>query len=164
MKRFLIIAVVAFLIAIMAALTFTPSDPPTPEPISEPIPIPTIITSTVMADNPTVCEFLSVEVEFTNSIGNIVDHVNYDIKAIQNGVEIISDESSHRHPGKHPVHQSTVLLGVMPIDITVTMQGLGHGDEITGPIGNVTATSFSPEHKISVDCEELHVTEDILPQ
>lgn len=131
----------------------------------EPIAIPiSIITTSIMPSNPTVCDFLTVQVEFTNSTSQVVDHVNYDILAVQNDVEVISDESAHRHPNKHPIHQSSVLLGVYPVDVTVTIQGIGHGDDIIPLIGNATSINFTPELLTNIDCEELHQTQDELPQ
>ena len=56
-----------------------------------------------------VGDSLVLEVEFRDNDDNIVDHVNYDIFASQDSDSILSDPASHRHPGKYPIHESSVL-------------------------------------------------------
>ncbi|MDC0451106.1 hypothetical protein OAL59_04140 [Nitrosopumilus sp.] len=90
-----------------------------------------------------VGDALVLEVEFRDDDGNIVDHVNYDIFASQDSDSILSDPAAHRHPGKYPVHESTTLTD-SSIDITVVVQGLGHGDDIFGPKGVETAFTLTP--------------------
>jgi len=86
---------------------------------------------------------LVFEVEFMDDDGKIVDHVNYDVFATQNSDSIVSETAAHRHPGKYPVHESSAL-GDSVIDITVVVQGLGHGDDIYGPKGIETAFTLTP--------------------
>jgi len=102
------------------------------------------VNSIIMPSTATVGDVLKVEVEFRDDNGNIVDHVNYDIFVEQDGTEILSDPGSHRHPGKHPIHETSVL-GTSPVEIKVIIQGLGHGDEITGPKGIETVMTVIPE-------------------
>ena len=85
---------------------------------------PSLLTSTS-----NVGEALVFEVEFMDDDGNIVDHVNYDVFATQNSDSILSETAAHRHPGKYPVHESSALEDSV-IDITVVVQGLGHGEDI----------------------------------
>ena len=90
-----------------------------------------------------VGDSLVLEVEFKDNDDNIVDHVNYDIFASQNSDSILSDPASHRHPGKYPIHESSVLDDSL-IQIQVVVQGLGHGDDIFGPKGIETTFTITP--------------------
>ena len=90
-----------------------------------------------------VGDSLVLEVEFKDNDDNIVDHVNYDIFASQDSDSILSDPASHRHPGKYPIHESSVLDDSL-IQIQVVVQGLGHGDDIFGPKGIETTFTITP--------------------
>ncbi len=114
----------------------TVTEPDTAEQIS--------VNSYIMPKTATVGGVLLVEVEFRDDDKNIVDHVNYDISVTQDGDTILSEPGSHRHPGKHPIHEST-MLGESPLEIQVTLQGLGHGDDISEPKGIVTTMTVVPE-------------------
>ena len=102
------------------------------------------VNSDIMPKLTIVGDALLIEVEFRDDDGNIVDHVNYDITAIQDAETILSDPASHRHPGKHPVHETTPL-SASPVEIKVIVQGLGHGDDITEPKGIESSMTFVPE-------------------
>ena len=91
----------------------------------------------------TIGDVLLVEVEFRDDYGNIINHVNYDISATQDEDMILSEPGSHRHPGKHPIHE-TSILGESAIEIKVILQGLGHGDQISEPKGMVTTMTVTP--------------------
>ena len=98
----------------------------------------------IMPNMATIGDVLLIEVEFRDNDGNIVDHVNYDIFAIQDGDTILSEPGSHRHPGKHPIHE-TKVLGESTVEIKVIVQGLGHGEEITGPKGHEHMMTVTPQ-------------------
>ncbi len=102
------------------------------------------IHTSIMPKTAIVGDTLLLEVEFRDDAGNIVDHVNYDIFVTQDGTEILLDPSSHRHPGKHPIHETTAL-NESDVEIKVIIQGLGHGDKITGPKGIETVMTVIPE-------------------
>jgi len=102
------------------------------------------VNSDIMPKITIVGDILFIEVEFRDDDGNIVDHVNYDITAIQDTETILSDPSSHRHPGKYPVHETTAL-SASSVEIKVIVQGLGHGDDITEPKGIESSITFVPE-------------------
>jgi len=114
----------------------TVTEPDTAEQIS--------VNSYIMPKTATVGDVLLIEVEFRDDDENVVDHVNYDISGIQDGDIIPSEPGSHRHPGKHPIHETTVL-GESLLEIQVTIQGLGHGDDISEPKGIVTTMTVVPE-------------------
>lgn len=102
------------------------------------------VNSHIMPETATAGEVLLVEVEFRDDDDKIVDHVNYDIFATQDGETILSDPDSHRHPGLHPVHETSVL-SESSVEISVVVQGLGHGDAITEPKGIETMMTITPE-------------------
>ena len=118
------------------------------DPIVKPRVEPTVkeisVHSSIMPSLATVGDVLSLEVEFRDDDGNIIDHVNYDIFATQDGNTILSESGSHRHPGKHPIHE-TKVLGESDVEIKVIVQGLGHGEQITGPKGIETMMTITPQ-------------------
>ncbi len=103
-----------------------------------------IVNSHIMPKTATAGNILLIEVEFRDDDKKIIDHVNYDIFATQDEDTILSDPSSHRHPGMHPIHETSVL-SESPFEIIVVLQGLGHGDEITEPKGIETMMTITPE-------------------
>ncbi len=137
-----VIAIVGVLAAIILGLIAD-----SPDDIVEPriIPVEEIsVNSYIMPKTVTVGDVLLIEVEFRDDDKNIVDHVNYDISATQDGDTILLESGSHRHPGKHPIHE-TIELGESQLEIQVILQGLGHGDEISGPKGTITTMTVVPE-------------------
>jgi len=102
------------------------------------------VHANIMPGVATVGEVLLIEVEFRGDDGNVIDHVNYDIFATQDGNTILSEPGSHRHPGKHPIHE-TKVLGESDVKIKVIVQGLGHGEEITGPKGHEHLMTVTPQ-------------------
>ena len=100
---------------------------------------------------------LIVEVEFMESDGFVINHVNYDIKISQNEQVIFAEEDAHRHLFKYPVHTTAPLEydpKSYPVDIDVTFQGIGHfigslnEDAILGvhgPVGQTSTFQVVPE-------------------
>jgi predicted secreted protein with PEFG-CTERM motif len=111
-----------------------------------------IVTNDGTKDSP-----LIVEVEFMESDGFVINHVNYDIKISQNGEVIFAEEDAHRHLFKYPVHTTAPLEydpKNYPVDIDVTFQGIGHfigslnEDAILGvhgPVGQTSTFQVVPE-------------------
>ena len=105
---------------------------------------------------------LIIEVEFIESDGFVINHVNYDIVASQNGNVILADNGAHRHLFKYPVHTTNVLEfdpKIHPVDIDVTFQGIGHfvgslTEEsilgVYGPIGQTSTFQVVPEFGVVV--------------
>ena len=116
-----------------------------------------IVTNNAEKDSP-----LIIEVEFLESDGFIINHVNYDIVASQNGEVILADNGAHRHLFKYPVHTTDVLKfdpQTHPVDIDVTFQGIGHfvgslTEEsilgVYGPIGETSTYQVVPEFGVVV--------------
>ena len=105
---------------------------------------------------------LTIEVEFLESDGFVINHVNYDIVASQNGKVILEENGAHRHLFKYPVHTTDVLEfdpKTYPVDIDVTFQGIGHfigslNEEsilgVYGPIGHTSTFQVVPEFGVVV--------------
>jgi len=103
-------------------------------------------------------ETLIIEVEFRGDDMQIVDHVNYDIFATQNGNNILSEPGSHRHPGMHPIHETTILDD-SAVEILVVIQGLGHGEDITEPKGIESTVSVIPESVTEAPVMDLPIND-----
>jgi len=72
-------------------------------------------------------------------------YVNYDIVATQNGKIVLNDIGAHSMDGTS-VHSTEALSSSDPLDVTITFQGYGVGDEKTGPIGEqVVFANVVPE-------------------
>jgi len=96
---------------------------------------------------PTAGEAMSIKVTFTDADGNIVEHVNYDISAMQDGTEVLSESAAHAmsEPG---IHVTDPLSSDSPVDVQVTILGIGFpGEEAswTGPKGDVVSLQVVPE-------------------
>jgi len=104
-----------------------------------------IVTSDATKGSP-----LTIEVEFMESDGFVINHVNYDISVSQNGKVILADNGAHRHLFKYPVHTTDELEfdpKTHPVDIDVIFQGIGHfvgsltEESILGVYGPIETTS-----------------------
>jgi len=96
---------------------------------------------------PTAGEELAISVSFTDADGNIVEHVNYDISATQDEIEVLSESVAHAmsEPGMHVTES---LTSDSPVDVQVTILGIGFpGDEASwiGPQGDVVSLQVVPE-------------------
>ena len=94
-------------------------------------------------------EMLTINVTFTTLSGDSVEHINYDIKATQNGEVILDDAGVHDHNGivEHttaPLPEAT--SDDAPVNVEVIFQGYGMpDDDKTGPIGQVASKQVVPE-------------------
>jgi len=96
---------------------------------------------------PEAGEEMSIHVTFTDADGNAIEHVNYDIAAMQNGLDVISESGMHEHAGEG-MHVTDALASDSPVDVQVTILGIGLPDEEanwTGPIGDVVSLQVVPE-------------------
>ena len=105
---------------------------------------------------------LTIEVEFMESDGFVINHINYDVKISQNDKVIFAEEDAHRHLFKYPVHTTAPLEydpKDYPVDIDVTFQGIGHfigslnEDAILGvhgPVGQTSTFQVVPEFGVVV--------------
>ena len=100
-------------------------------------------------------EILEIESEFIGDDGKIVNHVYYTISAMQDGNEILYEES-HRHTSVDengnmielfPVH-TTSPIGSSDITIKILVTGLGHNDDVAVPITSEYVMTVIPELKM----------------
>jgi predicted secreted protein with PEFG-CTERM motif len=92
-------------------------------------------------------ESLSIDVTFT-MMGEAVEHVNYDIKATQNGEVVLDEMSVHEHEGVGN-HMTSPLPAAasddVPVEVEVMFNGFGIDEPFTGPIGQVETAQVVPE-------------------
>lgn len=93
--------------------------------------------TTVLSDG-TEIKVLTTHPEAGGRMGIIVEvvnseHINYDIKAFQNGALVLEDLDAHDHDGVNE-HETSPLESTDPVTIVFTFQGYGMG-EVEGPIG-----------------------------
>ena len=102
----------------------------------------------IVTTEPTSNEALSLEVRFRDANGGgLKAHVNYDIKATQNGKTVLSETGLHQHEGTG-MHLTSVLDSEDPINFQVSLNGFGlPGEESkwTGPKGQVVNLQVVPE-------------------
>jgi len=96
---------------------------------------------------PAAGEEMSIHVTFTDPDGNQIQHVNYDINAMQDGTQVLSGEGAHEHEGEG-MHTTDALSSDSPVDIEVTILGIGLPDDEanwTGPQGDAVSLQVVPE-------------------
>src|SRR5574341_1115455 len=49
---------------------------------------------------PAAGEEMTISITFTDADGNAIEHINYDITAMQDGVEVLSESGVHEHAGE----------------------------------------------------------------
>jgi len=96
---------------------------------------------------PEAGEEMSIHVTFTDADGNTMEHVNYDIAAMQDGLDVFSESGMHEHAGEG-MHVTDALASDSPVDVQVTILGIGLPDDEanwTGPMGDVVSLQVVPE-------------------
>ena len=96
---------------------------------------------------PKTGEEMTIVVTFTDADGNMISHINYDLSATQDGTEVISESGMHEHGGEG-MHITDALASDSPVDVQVTILGIGlPGEEAnwTGPQGEVVSLQVVPE-------------------
>lgn len=81
----------------------------------------TIIT--IQTDNPEAGSTLPIELTFFNDENQLLIHMNYDIRVIQDGEEVLMLENAHTMDGSFE-HQTRVLESDNPIDIEIGIRGI----------------------------------------
>lgn len=89
----------------------------------------------VGSGKPTSGEELSLEVKFEGADGNPIEHVNYNISATQDGVEVISEAGRHTMSGTDEF-KTDALSSDSPVDVQLTILGLGPVDDEAGWMGS----------------------------
>ena len=101
----------------------------------------------VITTTPTADEDMLIKIEFTDMHGNPIEHVNYDIVAIQDGSAVLTESFAHTHEGDAK-HSTATLISGDPVDIQVTILGIGlPDDEVnwSGPMGDTISLNVVPE-------------------
>ncbi|MGI0008341.1 MAG: hypothetical protein ACRD92_01830, partial [Nitrosopumilaceae archaeon] len=101
---------------------------------------------------PAAGEEITISVTFTDADENAIKHINYDITAMQDGTEVLSESGMHKHSGD-AMHVTNALTSDSPVDVQVTILGIGlPGEEAkwSGPIGDVVSLQVVPEFPVSI--------------
>ncbi|MFY9300157.1 MAG: plastocyanin/azurin family copper-binding protein [Candidatus Nitrosotenuis sp.] len=96
---------------------------------------------------PTSGEDLSLAIEFTDADENPIEHVNYGISAMQDGTEVLNEAAMHAMSGSDQI-STAVLRSDSPVDVQVTILGIGPEDDEsgwTGPKGDAISLKVVPE-------------------
>jgi predicted secreted protein with PEFG-CTERM motif len=101
----------------------------------------------ITADNPIKDSTMTIKVTFRDSSGGTVKQdANYDIVAMQNGKQVLSELGWYAKEG-NGVHVTKTLESNDSVDINVRLLGFGVGDESqwSGPKGEVLMFNVVPE-------------------
>lgn len=101
----------------------------------------------IEASVPTADESMEIHATFTDADGNAIEHINYNISAMQDGVEVLSEPGMHEHMGEG-MHITEALASDNPVDVQVTILGIGLPDDETnwtGPKGDAISVRVTPE-------------------
>ena len=94
-------------------------------------------------------EKLSIDLTFTTISGASVEHLNYDIKATQNGEVVLNEMGVHAMTNVMNHMTSSLPAAATetePVIVEVTFKGYGvPGSEMTGPVGQVLTKHVVPE-------------------
>jgi len=94
-------------------------------------------------------ETMKIDLTFTTMSGASVQHVNYDIKATQNGKVVLDKMGVHAMTNTDSQMTSALPAAATatdPINVEVTFKGYGTpGSQMTGPVGKVTTKQVVPE-------------------
>ena len=82
-------------------------------------------TVTVSTSGPVNGQPLSLTISFTDASGNKIHHQNYAITATQDGNTVLSNSAGHTHTGDDTQTSSTNLSSADPVDIQITLNGIG---------------------------------------
>jgi predicted secreted protein with PEFG-CTERM motif len=93
-------------------------------------------------------ESMQIDVSFLYADGDNAQHVNYNIKATQNGQVVLNDMGAHEHEGQG-THMTDPLpfaaSTTNPVDVQVEFLGYGIDKPFTGPIGQIATKQAVPE-------------------
>lgn len=95
---------------------------------------------------PKLDRWMLIKAQFTNVQGDLIDHVNYNIVATQNGKQVLST-SSHSDSGDVK-HTTEILSSNDPVDIQIEILGIGLPEDKanwSGPVGETISLNIVPE-------------------
>ena len=102
----------------------------------------TIIT--IHTDNPEAGNTLQIELEFTNDESQLLVHMNYDIRVVQDREEVLMLENAHAMAGSAE-HHTRVLESDNPIDIEIGIRGIYPDDESPQDVEEIIEFQEIPE-------------------
>jgi len=80
---------------------------------------------TVSTSGPVSGQPLSLAISFTDANGNKIHHQNYAIVVTQDNNNVLSNSAGHTHTGDDTQTSSTNLSSADPVDIQITLNGIG---------------------------------------
>ena len=98
----------------------------------------------IMTTDPTAGEEMTIVVEFSKATGEEQKHMNYDIVVTQNGNQVLSEKEVHLMES-NAKHTTNTLGSDDPVDVTITLLGIGMSAPYTGPIGEIVQFNVVPE-------------------
>lgn len=102
----------------------------------------------IFNEKPVANEELQIGLEFVNSKTlELMNNVNYDLTATQNGKSVISEKNVYHAEGRAE-HSTSTLDSDGAVDIQITMLGIGIPDSgpLTGSTGEVVTFTAIPEY------------------
>ena len=134
--------------------TITVQEAAAEEAIAPVIPMATVVESDqmmaeIITSDGIINQAMSIDLTLTDLEGNGIEHITYNIKAVQ-GTSIVLDEEGHMHKGTLTNNHITSVLPVdasddMPVTITVESVGFGHGEQYVESSGKITTVQVVPE-------------------
>ncbi len=82
-------------------------------------------TVAISTSGPVNGQPLSIAISFMDASGNKIHHQNYAISVIQDGNNVLSNSAGHTHTGDDTQTSSTNLSSADPIDVQITLNGIG---------------------------------------
>jgi len=103
----------------------------------------------IMTSDGIVNEAMTIDLTLTDLEGNGIEHITYNIKAVQ-GDNTILDEEGHMHKGTLTNNHVTSVLSAyasdeMPVAITVESVGFGHNEQYVEFSGEIAVKQVVPE-------------------
>lgn len=94
-------------------------------------------------------EVMTIDLTLTDLEGNGIEHITYNIKAVQ-GTNAVLDEEGHMHKGTLTNTHVTSILSTdasdeMPVEITVESVGFGHDEQYVEFSGEIVTKQVVPE-------------------
>src|SRR5574340_994372 len=82
-------------------------------------------TVAISTSGPVNGQPLSIAISFTDASGSKIHHQNYAISVTQDGNNVLSNSAGHTHTGDDTQTSSTNLSSADPIDVQITLNGIG---------------------------------------